>query len=47
MKGELYYSFKAPKQPVRFFALEATFNTISRTGQVVDSGLVVRRKPIT
>ena len=25
MKGELFYSFKAPKQDVRFFALESTY----------------------
>ena len=25
MKGELYYTFKAPKQDVRFFALESTY----------------------
>jgi len=25
MKGELYYSFKAPKEDVRFFALESTY----------------------
>ena len=25
MDGKLYYSFKAPKQDVRFFALESTY----------------------
>lgn len=32
MGGELYYTFKAPRQDVRFFALQSEYMTIEQTG---------------
>ena len=51
MDGKLYYSFKAPKQDVRFIALESTYPVpeqidVARGGaQVVAGGLEDRLLP--
>jgi hypothetical protein len=34
MEGKLYYSFKAPKQDVRFFALETTYLNLQQIGWI-------------